>query len=153
MELFSLDSVILIIVTCNCFPFSWFEVDFSETHPMTSAGVGVSKVENVLREDTPDPLTGLLPSALAVRHPPPPPLRLQKPSYGPAKTSFSNGTPTSYHLLHCTSTSCVMWQICILVRQVYVSLWAGASSWKNRTKNWAPEPPASAAKTVSLLTR
>ena len=49
MELFSLDSVILIIETCNLlFAIFTFEVDFSETYLMT--------FENFLGEDTPGPL-------------------------------------------------------------------------------------------------
>ena len=45
-----------------------FEVDFSETYFMTSAensGLGASKYENLLGEDT-DPPTRFVPSALAV---------------------------------------------------------------------------------------
>ena len=45
-----------------------FEVDFSETYFMTSAensGLGASKYENLLEEDT-DPPTRFVPSALAV---------------------------------------------------------------------------------------
>ena len=76
MDLFSLDSVILIIVTCNCLPFSWFEVDFSETYPMTSAENSVSEPPNLeifWRRIPPHPPTRLLPSALAIMFPPPSP--------------------------------------------------------------------------------
>ena len=49
MELFSLDSVILIIETCNLlFAIFAFEVDFSETYLIT--------FKNFLGEDTPGPL-------------------------------------------------------------------------------------------------
>ena len=49
MDLFSLDSVILIVVTCkNCLPFSSaFEADFSERYLMTSAENSVSEHPNL----------------------------------------------------------------------------------------------------------
>ena len=46
MDLFSLDSVILIIVTCQLFPIFTFEVNFSEIYPMTSAENSVSEPPN-----------------------------------------------------------------------------------------------------------
>ena len=75
MDLFSLDSVILIIVICYCLPFSssrsWapVEVYFSETYFMTSAENSISEPPNLkifLEEDTPRPPTRLVPSALAI---------------------------------------------------------------------------------------
>ena len=73
MDLFSLDSnfslVILIIVTDICLPFSLFEVDFSETHLMTSAENSVLEPSNLkifLGRIPPDPTTRLVPSALAI---------------------------------------------------------------------------------------
>ena len=57
MDLFSLDSVILIIVTCNCLPFSYSRSIFRRhVSCMTSAEnrrFGASKIENFLGEDTP----------------------------------------------------------------------------------------------------
>ena len=46
MDLFSLDSVILISVTCNCLPFSIFKID-SETYLITSAENSVSESPNL----------------------------------------------------------------------------------------------------------
>ena len=46
MDLFSLDSVILIIVTCNCLPFSYSRPIF-RTHFMTSAENSVSEPPNL----------------------------------------------------------------------------------------------------------
>ena len=47
MDLFSLDSVILIIVTCNCLPFSYSRSNFSDTYVMTSAENSVSEPPNL----------------------------------------------------------------------------------------------------------
>ena len=47
MDLFSLDSVILIKVTCNCLPVSVCDIDFSETYLMTSAENSVSEPPNL----------------------------------------------------------------------------------------------------------
>ena len=47
MDLFSLDSVILIIVTCNCLPFSYSRSNFSDTYVMTSAESSVSEPPNL----------------------------------------------------------------------------------------------------------
>ena len=77
MDLFSLGSVIMIIVTCSCLSFI-FEVDFSETYLVTSAKNSVSEPPNwkiFWGRIPPDPPTRLLPSALAISSPPPPPLK------------------------------------------------------------------------------
>ena len=81
MELFSLDSVILIImVTCNkLFAILIFKVDFSETDLMTSAENSVSELPNLNIVCWRIPPTRLL----AIMPPPPP--CYKKPSYGPAK--------------------------------------------------------------------
>ena len=84
MDLFSLGSVIMIIVTCSCLSFI-FEVDFSETYLVTSAKNSVSEPPNwkiFWGRIPPDPPTRLLPSALAFYSPPPPPVK-KRPSYGP----------------------------------------------------------------------
>lgn len=76
MDLFSLGSVIMIIVTCSCLSFIC-EVDFSET--------SVSEPPNwkiFWGRIPPDPPTRLLPSALAISSPPRPPVK-KRPSYGP----------------------------------------------------------------------
>ena len=93
MDLFSLDSVILIVVTCNyyCLPFSFhIEVDFLETYLMTSVDDSVSERPNLKifwGKIPPHPPTRLLPSALAIM-PPPPPRRYKKPSYGPVSYNY-----------------------------------------------------------------
>ena len=70
MGLFCLDSVILVIVTCNLlFATFIFKVDILETYLMTSAENGVSKPPNLnifWVRIPPDPLTRLVPSALAI---------------------------------------------------------------------------------------
>ena len=63
MDLFSLGSVIMIIVTCSCLSFI-FEVDFSETYLVTSAKNSVSEPPNL--KFFLDPPTRLVPSALAI---------------------------------------------------------------------------------------
>ena len=72
MDLFSLDSVILIIVTCSCAIFI-FEADFSETYVMTSAENSVSEPPDLKNFWGGNPQTPLQGS--------PPPYK--KPSYGP----------------------------------------------------------------------
>ena len=88
MELFSLDSVILIIMTCNkLFGIFIFKVDFSETDLMTSAENSVSEPPNLnifWWRIPPDPPTRLL-AIMLPRPPPPLPPRYKKPSHGPAK--------------------------------------------------------------------
>ena len=58
---------------------------------------GASKVENFLREDTPDPLTGLLPSALKIMPPPPP-----DPRYKNLTTALRRLVSRMVRLLHIT---------------------------------------------------
>ena len=68
MDLFYLDSVILITVTCNCLPFSYSRPIF-RTHFMTSAENSASEPPNLKPFQgriPPDPLTKLVPSALAI---------------------------------------------------------------------------------------
>ena len=64
MELFSLDSVILIIETCNLlFAIFTFEVNFPETYLMTSAENSILELPNLkifLGRIPPDPSTRLL---------------------------------------------------------------------------------------------
>ena len=76
MYLFSLDSLdsgVLIVVSCNCLTFSYsIEVDFSETSLMTSAENSVSeppKLKIFWCRIPPDPPTRLLPAAPAIMPP------------------------------------------------------------------------------------
>ena len=92
MDLFSLDSVILIIVTCNCLPFSYSRPIF-RTHFMTSAENSVSEPPNLKPfwgRIPLDPLAKFVPSALAILPPPPHPLpknkQTNKTRYSPVIT-------------------------------------------------------------------
>ena len=78
MDLFSLDSVILIIVTCNCLPFSYSRPIF-RTQFMTSA-FGASKFETLLGENTPRPTCDIAPPP---PHPTPPPKKNKQNSLQP----------------------------------------------------------------------
>ena len=74
MDLFSLDSVILIVLTCNCLPISYSIFRrHTSWQVLKTERFSASKFENVLREDTPrpppPPPTRLLPSALAIMPP------------------------------------------------------------------------------------
>ena len=88
MELFSLDSVILIIVTCNCLPFSgsrsifrrhvsWQVLKIAFRGPQTWNFSGGGHPES--------PPTGLVPSALAIMRP-----RYKNSSFGPVYASAGN---------------------------------------------------------------
>ena len=90
MDLLSLDSVILIIVTCNCLPFSYSRPIF-RTHFMTSAENSASEPPNLKPfwwRIPPDPLTKFVPSALAISRPlpPPPKNKTNKTRYSPVIT-------------------------------------------------------------------
>ena len=91
---FYLDSVILIIVTCNCLPFSYSRSSF-RTHFMTSAENSVSEPPNLKMfwgRVPPDPPTKFVLATLAILPPPSPtpPLKKKKPRYGPVITRDSN---------------------------------------------------------------
>ena len=76
MDLFSLDSVIFIIVTCNCLPFQ------SEPYLMTSAENSVlecKKLNIFWGRISPEPPTRLVRSTLEIIPPPP---RYKKPTCG-----------------------------------------------------------------------
>ena len=90
MDLSSLDSVILIIVTCNCLPFLYSRPIF-RTHFMTSAENSASEPPNLKPfwwRIPLDPLTKFVPSALAIWPPPPPPpqKKQNKTRYSPVIT-------------------------------------------------------------------
>ena len=75
MDLFSLDSVILTVMTCNCLPFSYSRSIFRETKLMTSAENSVSAPQNLKifwGRIPADPATRLLLLALSIMPPPPP---------------------------------------------------------------------------------
>ena len=81
MDLFSLDSI-LVIVTCNCLPFSYLRWFFSETYLVTSAENNVLDPPNLKiffffwgGGEPPDALTRLVLSALVIMPPPPTPLQ------------------------------------------------------------------------------
>ena len=85
MDLFSLDSVILVIVKCNCLPFSCSRSLFRrhilwQVLKITFRSLQIWKFSEGI---PPDPPTGLVLSSLAIMPPPPHP-RYKRPSYGPA---------------------------------------------------------------------
>ena len=87
---------------------------------MTSAENCVSEPPK-LREDTPDPLTGLLPSALAIMPPPP------SPRYKNLTTALRRLVSRMVRLLHITFYTArqplvLCGRYAFFVRQVYVSL-------------------------------
>ena len=103
MKLFSLDSVIVITVTCNCLPFScprsifrrhvsWqvLKIAFRDLQTWTFSGGGGGGYPQTR-------LQRLVPSALAIMSPPPHP-RYKKPSYGPRFVGLThkNGSFFSY---------------------------------------------------------
>ena len=102
MDLFSLDSVILIIVTCNCLPFSYSRPIF-RTHFMTSAENSVSEPPNLKPfwgRIPLDPLAKLVPSALAILPPPPKKQTNKQNSLQP----YNHETRTKAH--SCSYLSC-----------------------------------------------
>ena len=71
MDLFSLDSI-LVIVTCNCLPFSYSRWFFSETYLVTSAEITFWILQIFLvGGGPPDALTRLVLSALVIMPPHP----------------------------------------------------------------------------------
>ena len=102
MDLFSLDSVILIIVTCNCLPFSYSRPIF-RTHFMTSAENSVSEPPNLkpfCGRIPLDPLAKFVPSALAILPPPPKKQTNKQNSLQP----YNHETRTKAH--SCSYLSC-----------------------------------------------
>ena len=91
MDLSSFDSVILIIVTCNCLPFLYSRPIF-RTHFMTSAENSALEAPNLKPfrwRIPPDPLTKFVPSALAIWPPPLPPPPPQKKKTKQNKTKLA----------------------------------------------------------------
>ena len=95
MDWFSLDSVILIIVTCNCLPFSYSRSIFRRhiSWQVLKRAFRSLQIWKFSGGRIPlDPLTGFVPSALTIIPP-----RYKKPSYGPA--NISNSSKGIYFLI------------------------------------------------------
>ena len=90
MDLFSLDSVILIIVTCNCLPFSYWRSIFRRHLSWQVLKIAFRSLQIWKSSGGGYPQTHLqctcFRSALGIMHPPPPPTRYNKPSYDPDNT-------------------------------------------------------------------
>ena len=90
MDLFSLDSVILIMVTCNCLPFSCWRSIFRRHISWQVLKIAFRSLQIWKSSGGGYPQTHLqctcLRSALGIMHPPPPPTRYNKPSYDPDNT-------------------------------------------------------------------
>ena len=88
MDLFSLDSVILIIVTCNCLPFSYSRSIFRRHISWQVLKIAFRSLQiwKLSRRGYPqDPSTRLLHWTLAIMPPHP---RYKKPIYGPSSPSM-----------------------------------------------------------------
>ena len=90
MGLFSLDSVILIIVTCNCFPFSYSRSMFRRHISWQVLKIAFQSVQIWKFSGEGYPQTPYKVHAFGTRDNAPPSPRYKKPSYGPEKSNYDS---------------------------------------------------------------